>query len=40
MDYIKQLNQIANILMLNCQKANGQGLFTGPLGIAMCFRIR
>lgn len=37
MDYIKQLNQIANILMLNCQKANGQGLLSGPLGIAMFF---
>lgn len=35
--YDKYINQFANILMLNCQKASGQGILGGALGIAMFF---
>lgn len=35
--YDKYINQLANVLMLNCQKVSGQGLLNGTLGIAMFF---
>lgn len=35
--YDKYINQLANILMLNCQKVSGRGLLNGSLGIAMFF---